>query len=44
VGALILVGGGVAGWRTGSLTWLAAFRLGSELLLTGGFAYLARRA
>lgn len=44
LGALVVAGGGVAGWRTGSLTWLAAFRLGSELFLTGGFVYLARRA
>lgn len=42
--ALILAGGGVAGWRTGSLTWLAAFRLASELFMTGGFAFVARRA
>lgn len=43
-GTLILVGGAIAGWRTGSLTWLAGFRLGSELVLTAGFLYLAQRS
>ena len=44
VGAtLILVAGAIVGWQTGSLTWLAGFRLASEVALTLGFLYLARR-
>ncbi len=44
VAAAILVGGALAGWQTGSLTWLATFRLASEVAIAGGFLYLVRNA
>jgi hypothetical protein len=43
VGTAILVGGALAGWQTGSLTWLAAFRLASELAIAVGFFVAAER-
>jgi O-antigen/teichoic acid export membrane protein len=44
VGAtLILVAGAIVGWQTGSLSWLAGFRLASEVAITLGFVYLGRR-
>lgn len=43
VATLILVAGAIVGWQSGSLTWLAGFRLASEVAITLGFLYLARR-
>ena len=40
---IVLLAGGLVGWQTESLTWLSAFRLGSEAVVTLGFLYLARR-
>jgi O-antigen/teichoic acid export membrane protein len=39
VGTAILVAGAIVGWRTGSLTWLAGFRLVSEVAIAVGFLY-----
>lgn len=43
VALAVLLVGGIVGWRTGSLTWLAGLRLASEAVVTLGFLYLARR-
>ena len=43
VATAILVGGAVAGWQTGSLTWLAAFRLASELAIAAGFLFAVQK-
>jgi len=43
VATVVLVGGAIAGWQTGSLTWLSSFRLASELAIAGGFLLAVRR-
>jgi O-antigen/teichoic acid export membrane protein len=43
VATAMLTAGAIVGWQTGSLTWLASFRLASEVAITAGFFYLVRR-
>ena len=43
VATVVLVGGAIAGWQTGSLTWLSSFRLASEFAIAGGFLLAVRR-
>jgi hypothetical protein len=43
VGITVLFAGAVAGGLLDSITWLAAFRLASEAVVTAGFVYMANR-